>query len=192
MASTEDSVEATQHLTRDELEAGIEAIRESPKNPGVLEMIVRRPEEDGREVLEEGELDVTVGLVGDTWGERFSKRTEDGSPHPDMQLNLMNSRAAELITQGKDRWSLAGDQLFVDFDLSEENVPAGTRLSIGDALIEVTSQPHTGCQKFAARFGKDALKFVNSKLGGELHLRGINAKVIEPGRIKVGDAVKKA
>lgn len=186
-----ESMGTAKHLTRDELESGIEVIRESPKNPGTLEMIVRRPEVGGREMLENAELDVTVGLVGDTWGERFCRRTEDGSPHPDMQLSLMNSRTVDLIAQGKERWSLAGDQLFVDFDLSEENVPAGTRLSIGDALIEVTSQPHTGCKKFAARFGKDALKFVNSKLGGELHLRGINAKVIESGAIRVGDIVEK-
>jgi hypothetical protein len=175
----------------EELEAGLEEILRSPKDMGRLELIVRRPTVDEREVLETAELNLTEGLVGDSWKNRGSSRTLDGSPHPLMQLNIMNSRVIALVAQDKERWPLAGDQLFLDLDLSEENLPAGTRLSVGSAVIEVTPQPHTGCQKFVARFGLEAMKFVNSPVGRQLHLRGINAKVIEPGRIRVRDVVRK-
>ena len=179
------------HLTLDELTAGLTAIRESPKHEGVLECIVRRPRQGEREVLEEGELDLSDGLVGDSWRTRRSRQTPDGSPHPDMQLNVMSSRVIALVAQNKSRWPLAGDQLFVDLDLSAANLPPGTRLGIGSATIEVTPQPHTGCSRFVAHFGADAVKFVNSALGKQLHLRGINAKVVRPGTIRVGDVVKK-
>lgn len=179
------------HLTTPELEAGLEHVRQAPKEEGRLEMIVRRPRVDGREVLEEGELDLEVGLVGDSWLERGSSRTADGSSHPDMQLNVINARLLDLVAQDKARWQLAGDQLIVDFDLSEENIPPGTQLAIGSAVIEVTAQPHTGCQKFVARFGREAMLFVNSPVGKQLHLRGINARVVQPGTIRHGDAVRK-
>jgi len=179
------------HLTIEALEAGIEQIRQSPKDEGVLALIVRRPRTDEREVLQEAELDLAEGLVGDNWRSRGSSRTSDGSSHLDMQLTVMNSRVITLVAQDKDRWQLAGDQLFIDMDLSAENLPSGTRLALGSAVIEVTDQPHTGCNKFAARFGLDALRFVNSPVGRQLHLRGINAKVIQPGVIRVGDMAKK-
>ncbi len=179
------------HLTMAEFEAGLDQIRQSPKDEGVLRLIVRRPRVDEREVLEEGELHPSEGLVGDSWKLRGSSRTSDGSSHPDMQLNIMNARVIALVAGDKDRWQLAGDQLFIDMDLSAENLPAGTRLALGSAVIEVSPQPHTGCQKFVSRFGRDAVKFVNSPLGKELHLRGINAKVIEPGMIRVGDLANK-
>src|SRR5215213_8869629 len=179
------------HLTTAELEGGLEAVRQSPQDVGTLEMIVRRPRVDGREVLDEGELDLEVGLVGDTWRERGSSRTADGTAHPDMQLNVINARLLDLVAQDKARWPLAGDQLVVDFDLSEANIPPGTRLAIGSAIIEVTAQPHTGCQKFVQRFGVDAMKFVNSPPGRQLRLRGINARVVVSGRIRAGDRVKK-
>jgi hypothetical protein len=179
------------HLTREELEAGLAEIRRSPKDEGVLEMIVRRPQTGEREVLEEGELDLVEGLVGDNWGKRGSSRTADGSAHPEMQLNVMNARVIALVAQHKERWQLAGDQLFIDLYLSAENLPAGSRLAIGSAVIEVTPQPHTGCDKFVARFGAEAMKFVNSPVGRELHLRGINARVVQPGVIRVGDRIKK-
>jgi len=179
------------HLTTEELEAGLDAIRQSPKNEGVIALIVRRPQVDAREVLEEGELDLAEGLVGDTWKVRASNRTPDGSPHPDMQLNVMNARVIALVAGEKGRWPLAGDQLFIDMDVSQENLPPGTRLALGSAVIEVTDQPHTGCKKFAARFGLDALKLVNSPVGKQLQLRGVNAKVAQPGVIRVGDLVKK-
>ena len=179
------------HLTMEELEAGLGEIRRSPQDDGVLELIVRRPGTNERELLVEGELDLADGLVGDTWKTRSSSRTSDGSAHPDMQLNIMNSRAIALLARDADRRALAGDQLFIDLDLSADNLPPGTRLALGSAVIEVTDQPHTGCAKFKARFGQDALRFVNSDLGNQLHLRGINAKVLQPGVIRVGDRVRK-
>ena len=179
------------HVTMAELEAGLENIRQSPTDAGVLELIVRRPQVEAREVLEEGELHLVEGLVGDNWKTRGSSQTVDGSAHPDMQLNIMNARVIALLAPQKERWALAGDQLYMDLDLSAENVPPGTRLSLGEAVIEVTDQPHTGCKKFAARFGLDALKFISSPIGKQLQLRGINAKVIRSGAIRIGDTVKK-
>jgi hypothetical protein len=179
------------HLTTEELEAGLDEIRQSPKDNGILKLIVRRPQENEREVLEIGELDINSGLVGDTWNIRGSSRMTDDLPHPDMQLNIMNSRAAALVAQDEKRWQLAGDQLYIDLDLTDENLPAGTRLAIGSAIIEVTALPHTGCKKFVERFGLDAMKFVNSPIGKQLHLRGINAKVVESGTIQQGDVVRK-
>ena len=181
----------SRHLTMEELEAGLDEIRQSPTDEGLLQLIVRRPRVDAREVLEEAELHPSEGLVGDSWKFRGSSRTPDGSAHPDMRLNIMNARVIALVAQDKDRWQLAGDQLFIDLDLSAENLPAGTQLSLGAAVIEVSPQPHTGCQKFVSRFGLDAVKFVNSAVGKELHLRGINAKVVQPGIIRVGDVAKK-
>lgn len=184
-------VTSARQLTRAELEAALPAALGSPKDDGTLDLIVRRPALGRRDVLDAGELDLEAGLVGDTWNIRASKRTPDGSPHPDMQITLMNSRVASLIAGEATRWGLAGDQLYVDFDISAENVPAGTRLAIGTALIEVTGQPHTGCAKFLKRFGVDATKFVNSPRGLALRLRGINARVVVPGRIQTGDRIQK-
>jgi hypothetical protein len=178
------------HLTMEELEAGLEAVRHSPRDNGVLDLIVRRPSTGQREVLKEAELDLVEGLVGDNWRTRGSPRTPDGSSHPEMQLNVMNSRAIALVAGDRDRWPLAGDQLFIDLDLSDANLPPGTRLALGSAVIEVTAQPHTGCAKFVARFGLDAMNFVNSPLGKQFHLRGINAKVVRPGAIRVGDVAR--
>jgi hypothetical protein len=185
--STADS----KHLTIAELEAGLDVIRQSPKEEGVLEMIVRRPRTGEREVLNEGELDLQEGLVGDNWSTRGSSRTADGSSHPDMQLNIMNSRVIALVAQDKERWQLAGDQLFIDLDLSAENLPPGSLLALGTGVIEVTAEPHAGCQKFVERYGVNAMKFVNSVVGRQLNLRGINAKVIQAGVIRIGDRVKK-
>ena len=182
---------AANHLTMEELEAGLDEIRNSPTDEGILELIVRRPQIGERKVLEEGELHLAHGLVGDNWSSRGSSRTADGSSHRDMQLNIMNTRAIALLAQDKARWPLAGDQLFIDLDLSGDNLPAGTRLGLGTAIIEVTDQPHTGCKKFVERFGLDALKFVSSPAGKQLNIRGINAKVVQPGVIRVGCFVKK-
>ena len=179
------------HLTRQELDAGLENIRQAPKDNGVLKLIVRRPEVGAREVLHDGRLNLLEGLVGDNWKTRGSSRTADGSAHADMQLNIMNSRLIALVAQDPERWPLAGDQLYIDMDLSIDNLPAGTRLMLGSAVIEVTAEPHTGCKRFMARFGPDAMRFVNSPLGRQLHLRGVNAKVVQPGLIRVGDPARK-
>ncbi len=179
------------HRTIAELEAGLVEIYRSPQDAGVLDMIVRRPDVGQREVLNQGELNRVEGLVGDNWKHRNSSRTPDGTPHPDMQLNIMNSRAISIFAQNRNQWRLAGDQLFVDLDLSENNLPAWTKLSIGSAVIVVTDQPHTGCNKFVTRFGIDAMRLVNSSLGRKLNLRGINARIVQPGSIRVGDLVRK-
>ena len=179
------------HLTTQEIENGLKEVLNSPINKGTLEMIVRRPSENEREILAHGELNCSEGLVGDNWKTKGSSKTPDGSAHPDMQLNIMNARFVNLIAHEKERWPLTGDQLFVDLDLSEANVPPGTQLAIGDdAVVEVTAIPHLGCKKFVERFGKDAMLFANSELGKVLHLRGVNAKVIVPGIIKTGDVVR--
>lgn len=180
------------HLDAEALERGMPVLRESPKDNGTLDLIVRRPAIGEREILAEGELSLSEGVVGDTWNQRFSKRTEDGSPHPDMQLNIINSRLSRLVAGDADQdRALAGDQLHVDLDVSHDNLPAGTRLAIGTAVIEVTDQPHRGCPKFAARYGATALRFVNIGAGKDMRLRGINAKVVQPGTIRAGDAIVK-
>jgi arsenite methyltransferase len=144
-----------------------------------------------REVLDEGTLDPREGLVGDTWGARASARTAGGTPQPDTQLTLMNARTIALLCPERERWPLAGDQLYVDLDLSPANLPPGTRLALGGAVIEVTSQPHTGCRQFVDRFGLDAMKLVNSPAGRALNLRGIYAKVVTGGKVRVGDLARK-
>jgi hypothetical protein len=176
-------------LTTTDLEAGLDHIRRSPSDVGTVELIVRRPAVDTREVLQEATLDPAHGVVGDTWAQRSSRRTPDGSAHPDMQLNVMNARVIALLAGDPDRRPLAGDQLYLDLDLSEANLPPGTRLTLGTAEIEVTDQPHTGCAKFSSRFGVEALRFVNSPVGRELRLRGLNARVVTAGVVRAGDAV---
>lgn len=186
-----DRMPSMDHLDTEALEAGLADIRLSPDDGGTLDLIVRRPAEGEREELEAGTLDPAVGLVGDTWLARGSRRTEDGSSHPEMQVALVNSRLVGLVARKPQRWSLAGDQLYVDLDLGDANLPPGTRLTIGTAVIEITAQPHNGCAKFQRRFGADALAFVNSPVGKELHLRGIYAKILDPGEVHRGDTIRK-
>ena len=190
--------------TPDELIAALPTLDDSPREVGALTLIVRRPDVDLREVLAEGELTLAEGLVGDTWGRRSSSRTPDRSPHPDMQLNVINARLARLLAFADvDRQALAGDQLHVDLDLSETNLPVGTLLVFGPSAaaerpgdddapppaIVVTEQPHTGCAKFIARFGEAAMRFVNGPHGRPRRLRGLNARVVVPGRIRTGDTI---
>ena len=172
------------HLSAEKLEQGVKHILTAPSDAGKLMLIVIRPEVDHRETPAEGHLDTEQGLVGDNWSTR-------GQADPDMQLNIMNARVTGLVAQTRDRWSLAGDQLYLDMDLSDDNLPPGTQIALGDAIIEVTEPPHTGCKKFAARFGVDAMVFVNSGRGRKLNFRGINAKVVQSGDIKVGDIARK-
>ena len=174
--------------TREELDSGIETVLAAPAASGTLELIAVRPGAMGeRELLDTGTLDPDAGLIGDRWGLNGRKVSREA------QLTIMGVRAATLITGGEDRerWALAGDQLYVDLDLSQENLPPGSRVAIGDAIVEITADPHTGCGKFSRRFGVDALKFVNTQRGRELRLRGVNARVVEPGEIRVGDPVRR-
>ena len=186
------ATDVARHLSTDELEAGLDRIRSAPADEGVVELIVRRPAEGEREVLEQGTLDLDEGLVGDRWSRRASSKTADGSPNRDTQLTLMNARVVDLVAAGeRGRWALAGDQLYVDLDISVENLPAGTRLALGSAVIEVSEEPHTGCVKFMGRFGKDAHRFVNTKQHRHQRLRGLNAKVVVAGTVAPGDAIRK-
>ena len=173
------------------LEERLAEIRRAPGERGRVELVVRRPREREREILAQGVLDPVEGLLGDTWRVRGSKQTANGSAHPGMQLTVMSSRAAALVAGPLERWPLAGDQLYVDFDLSEAALPPGAQLGVGEAIIEITAQPHLGCAKFAERFGPDALRLVNSKVGRELRLRGVNTRIIVGGVVRPGDAVRK-
>lgn len=175
------------HLKMAELEQNLDEIRSSPRTEGRLALIVRRPRSGEREVVNEAELTVAEGLVGDNWSTR-----NPGVPlEPERQLTIMNARVAGLLAQDADRWQLFGDQLYIDFELSEVNLPPGARLALGGAVIEVTPIDHTGCKKFAERFGVDAVKFVSTPEGKELRLRGMYAKVVQPGPIRAGDMVRK-
>ena len=173
------------------LEESLGHIREAPADRGTVELIARRPGVDEREVLTEARLEISDGLVGDTWRVRVSSRTTDGGPNPAAQLTLMNARVAAAIAGERKRWPLAGDQLYVDLDLSIANLPPGSRVQIGSAVIEFSEPPHTGCAKFSARFGVDALKFVNSATGRDLRLRGANCRVLVSGTVRAGDTITK-
>ena len=179
------------HLSTADLEAALEDLRAAPADGGRVELVVRRPRPGDREILDVGTLDLAEGLVGDGWSTRGSRQSPDGAAHPDMQLNVINARVSSLVAVDPDRRALAGDQLHVDLDLSEDNLPPGTRLALGTAVIEVTAQPHTGCAKFVERFGRDAMRFVNSPSGRRLRLRGLNAKVVVPGTVRPGDEIWK-
>jgi MOSC domain-containing protein YiiM len=179
------------HLSREELEAGLSEILRSPSDQGMLRAVVIRPETDTRLSLKECELSAERGVHGDNWAKGCWLSLPDGRPHPDVQVTIMNARTIALIAQEEARWPLAGDNLYVDLDLSATNLPAGTRLRIGSAALEITAIPHNGCKKFAERFGVEATRFVNSQEGKRLHLRGIYARIIEPGTITVGDLVAK-
>lgn len=177
------------HLTGDELDAARPELYGAPHDDGTLALIVARPEPAERTLLAEGQLDLALGLVGDNWLARGNRHREDGSADPDAQITLMNIRVARLVARAEDRVPLAGDQLYVDLDLSLDNLPAGTRLEIGTAVLELTASPHTGCKKFVARFGGDAMRFVNSREGRANRWRGANTRVVVPGTVRVGDRI---
>ena len=179
------------HLSKEQLESGLVKLADPPAVHGTLDMIVARPAVGERLVVGEGRLVVGEGLEGDNYLVRGSPSTEDGSAHPEAQLNVMSSCVLDMIADGdKDRWKWAGDQLLVNLDLSVANLPPGTRLAVGeDAIIEVAAKPHAGCAKFADRYGIDAARFVNSRK--ELRLRGLNAMVVQEGTIRTGDPIKK-
>lgn len=179
------------HLNTEELTDGLPHIRQAPGDNGELKAIVIRPSENERTSLTECALSPELGVHGDNWATDCWLRLEDGRPHPDVQVTLINARLLHLVAGDEARWSLAGDQLCVDLDLSLENLPVGQQLSIGSVVLQVTDQPHTGCAKFAHRFGNDALRFVNSPDGKALRLRGMYARVVREGQVSVGDRVTK-
>jgi hypothetical protein len=176
-----------EHLARDRLMAGLSHVRDAPREDGPLVLMVRRPATGQRELLSEAQLDQVRGLVGDNWLTRGSKSMPDGSANPQMQVTVMNARVAELVAGGTERMALAGDQLYLDLDIGTGNLPAGSLLAIGTAVLQVSSAPHLGCAKFLDRFGADAMRLVNSRLGRELRLRGMNASIVVPGAVRLGD-----
>jgi MOSC domain-containing protein YiiM len=182
------TADAERHLTAAELEARLPDVHGAPTDVGRVDLVTRRPVEGEREILDAAELDLEQGLVGDRW----SKGRSNGRP-PNLraQLTLMSVRAAELVAGSRERWALAGDQLYVDFDIGEENLPPGTRLAVGTAVIEVSDEPHTGCKKFVRRFGLDAMLLANSPEGRALRLRGMNTRIVEPGIVRPGDEIRK-
>lgn len=189
--SAMDTTAAAPDLDRD-LAAHDETIADAPRDSSIVTLIVRRPERDAREILDEARLDPVEGLVGDGWLARGSKSTPDGSADPLSQLTIMNTRVLAAVEPDRSRWPLAGDQLFADFDVSVANLPPGTRLRVGEALVEVTERPHTGCAKFASRFGLDALRWISTPFGRSHRMRGMYVRVIEGGAVRVGDAIGKA
>ena len=181
------------HLSTDELESGLPQIKQSPKESGELQLIARRPAIGERDLIDEGELDTDEGLVGDNWATRGQQSDPPREPKLLAQLTLMNARAAQLVSGSKERWPLAGDQLYVDFDIGRDNLPIGSKVRIGDdAIVEVTEEPHPGCKKFVERFGMDAMEFVNSDEGKQMCLRGINTRIVQSGMIRVGDKITKS
>jgi len=179
------------YLDATALEAGLGHILESPRDLGTVELIIRRPGVDQREEVDQAELDLSFGLVGDNWSSRETITTPDGSPNPETQVTIMNARVIALVAQDRSRWSLAGDQFYVDLDLSAENLPPGSRLQLGTAVVEVSEVPHRGCAKFSGRLGADALRFVNTGEGRDHSFRGINTFVVVPGVVRRGDQIQK-
>ena len=181
-----------EHLSRERLQAGLDQVRDSPRNGGRLVLIVRRPAVGERDLPTQAALDQVAGLSGDNWLARGSTSTPDGSADPQRQVTVMNARVAELVAGGTDRMPLAGDQLYLDLDLSLDNLPAGSLLAVGQATLQVSDVPHLGCAKFVERFGPEAMRFVNSPVGRQLRLRGMNARVVVPGTVRLGDLAAKA
>ena len=177
------------HVSTADCEGALATICAAPPDEGTIELIVRRPGVGRRELLDVAELDLELGLIGDTWSVRGSSSTADGRANPDAQVTMINSRLIALLAQSPERWALAGDQLYVDLDVSIENLPPGTRLTFGNAVIEVSAKPHTGCAKFRDRFGVDAVRFVNAH--PELRLRGVNTRVVVAGTFRRGDTIRK-
>jgi MOSC domain-containing protein YiiM len=189
VTSAPESLAAASHRTPAELEAGLPHVLAAPRDVGVLELVVRRPAVEEREVVDRAELDLEHGLVGDNWEGRGRSGRRPAST--EAQITVTSARAIDLVAGRHDRWALAGDQLYVDLDLSQENLPPGTRIAVGTAVLEVSEAPHTGCKKFAARFGLEALKFFSTERGLALNLRGINTRIVEPGTVRPGDVVRK-
>jgi MOSC domain-containing protein YiiM len=180
------------HADAATLHAGLDHVLASPSTTGEVRLLVVRPAASERTSVAEARIDTEQGVTGDNWLVRGSKRTVDGSADPHAQVTVMNIRAAELVAREPERVPLAGDQIYVDFDISHDNLPAGALLAVGDAVLRVSEKPHTGCAKFVDRFGAEAMRFVNSRTGRQLRLRGVNTSVVTPGVVRVGSEVRVA
>jgi MOSC domain-containing protein YiiM len=170
----------------------LDTVRAAPADGGRLELVVLRTGPGQRDVVPEAMIDLDEGVVGDNWRSRGSTSRPDGSADPDAQVTMMSTRVLAAIEPDRSRWPLAGDQLLVDADLSIANLPPGSRLVVGDAVLEVSEKPHTGCSQFRARFGADALRWINGPVGRELRMRGVNLRVVSSGIVRVGDELRKA
>lgn len=179
------------HRAMVELNAGLDYIQRSPRDSGKVEMIVVRPAHDERIVLDRCELSPDGGVHGDDWATMCGLKLPDGRSNPEVQVTIMNARLAEVIAPDRAHWPLAGDQIYADLDLSYANLPVGQRLALGTAVLEITAELHKGCAQFMARFGNDALKFISNDAGKHLNLRGIYAKIVQPGTVSVGDVIRK-
>lgn len=186
-----DAEHGATHLTTEQIEARLDWVEASPAECGTVEGLCIRPEVNGRQELESCRLSPAEGVDGDFWVRKSFMTLDDGSSDPAVQVAIMNSRAVDVIAGSRDRWKLAGDQLFVDFDLSESNLAPGDRLHVGPAILEITPVPHTGCGMFQERFGAAAVRFYNSKVGKAMRLRGVYAQVVQEGVVSVGDTVRK-
>jgi MOSC domain-containing protein YiiM len=175
-----------------DLDRHLADVRNAPADGGSVALIVIRPERDEREAVAEAVLDPAIGVVGDNWVARGSRSMPGGVADPEAQVTIMSTRVLAAFEPDATRWPLAGDQIYVDADLSVDNLPAGTRIAIGGALLEISEKPHTGCVKFGARFGPDALRWINSPVGRELRMRGVNARVVRGGTVRVGDTLRRA
>ncbi len=183
---------AEAHRSTAELVGALDHLRAAPADEGTLTLVVRRPETLAREILAEGSLDTADGLVGDNWLSRATSRAIADGRHLDAQVTVMSARMVGLIGGTDEEQALAGDQLYVDLDISVANLPAGSRLRFGGEngpVIEVSTKPHNGCAKFTRRFGEEAMLFVNGEHGKPLRLRGFNARVVRSGTVRPGDPV---
>jgi MOSC domain-containing protein YiiM len=176
------------HRTLADLEPHLDHLRAAPTDEGHLTMVVCRQGVARRRLLDEGRLDLELGLVGDDWSTRPT-RAPGGLPDRDKQVTVMNARMVALLDDSPQRQALAGDQLYVDLDLSVDNLPPGARIAVGEAVLEVTDKAHLGCPKFVRYFGEEAMRFVNGRVGRRLRLRGVNTRVVTPGTVRPGDRV---
>ena len=179
------------YQTTEQLEAGMAGVLDAPSAEGPVRLVVRRPGRGQREILAEGQLDTELGLVGDDWINRPGMNRDTPSPYA--QVTVMNARVAELISGDPDpaSWAQCGDQLYVDLDISEANMPPGTRIGVGAAVLEVQSEPHTGCVQFRSWWGGDALRHISTEQGQALRMRGVNTRVVQSGIVRPGDRARK-